>query len=201
MFLVGLTGGIGSGKSAAAEVFLSLGITVVNADEVARIVVEPETLALKEIRQHFGTVVIQKDGNLNRQKLRELVFNDSAELKWLEALLHPLINKYIQNHLRTASSPYAILESPILIESKQYKMVDRVLVIDATEEQQLKRAMQRDTNSQSQIQAIMAKQLNRKDRLENADDIILNDSNLEHLRKKIVSLHKLYLNLAGKHIS
>ncbi len=201
MYTVGLTGGIGSGKSAAAEVFKKQGICVVNADEIARIVVEPGTSALKKIAGHFGEHVIQEDGRLDRRALRELVFDDQDELKWLENLLHPLINREIKSRLEAASSSYSILESPLLIETGQYKMVDRVLVIDAPKELQLKRASQRDDNDQAQIRAIMASQSGRHERLEKADDIITNDKDLESLRKSVMSLHANYLKLAENQIT
>jgi dephospho-CoA kinase len=198
MYTVGLTGGIGSGKSAAAQIFKDLGITVVDADKVSRLVVKPESLALNEIRQHFGETIIKDDGTLNRSALRKIVFGNQRELNWLESLLHPAINKLIKTQLASATSEYSILESPILIESKQHKMVDRILVIDVSQELQLERASQRDASSREQIKAIMANQLSREERLAKADDVIVNDSDLASLKQSIMALHSNYLKLARR---
>lgn len=195
-YIVGLTGGIGSGKSAAAERFRALGITVVDADVCARIVVEPNKPALKTIAEHFGSEILQADGTLDRAALRQKIFADEAERKWLEALLHPLIFEEMWSQLQSAPSPYAILESPLLIEAGQHAICQRTLVVDAPEALQLARAMSRDNNSAEQVKAIMATQATREQRLAKADDVILNDKDIHSLTQAVDQLHQSYLDLA-----
>jgi len=198
-FVVGVTGGIGSGKSAACAVFEELGITVVDADQAARVVVEPGTEGLKKIAEHFGNDVIQADGTMDRAAMRRLVFENPAERKWLESLLHPLIGIEISRGIRDATSPYVILASPLLLEARQNTLADRVLVIDVSEETQLQRTMARDHNSEQQVRAIIASQIDRQSRLAAADDVIENDGNLVELREKVIALHEEYLELAARH--
>lgn len=195
-YIVGLTGGIGSGKSAAAERFRALGIKVVDADVCARIVVEPNKPALKTIAEHFGSEILQADGTLDRAALRQKIFADEAERKWLEALLHPLIFEEMWSQLQSAPSPYAILESPLLIEAGQLAICQRVLVVDAAEETQLARTTARDNNSVAQVKAIMAAQATRQQRNAKADDIVSNDGDLASLHQAIDKLHQHYLSLA-----
>lgn len=197
MYVVGLTGGIGSGKSAVSALFEKHGITVVDADVVARQVVEKGQPALTKIAQHFGSDLLEADGSLNRAALRQRIFANPEERKWLEALLHPLIREEIQRQLRAASGPYVILASPLLVESGQSKTVQRVLVVDAPEELQLQRAMARDANSTAQVRAVMATQATREERLRHADDIILNDKTLDELIPQVEDLHRKYCHLAG----
>ncbi|MGE0625292.1 MAG: dephospho-CoA kinase [Pseudomonadales bacterium] len=196
-FVVGLTGGIGSGKSAVSERFERLGIKVVDADLASRAVVEPGRPALKAIEEHFGADVITADGTLNRAALRKLVFENEAERRWLEALTHPLINQYIADELGSATSPYVILAHPLLVETGQTRVCKRVLVVDVPEELQLQRTMARDDNPESQVRAIMAAQATREQRLAAADDVIVNDRDLSHLDREVERLHVLYLELAG----
>jgi dephospho-CoA kinase len=196
-FVVGLTGGIGSGKSAVSERFEKLGIRVVDADIASRVVVEPGRPAIKAIEEHFGPDVIAEDGSLDRAALRKLVFEDEAERKWLEQLTHPLINAYIAEELAAAESPYAILAHPILIETRGRKGCDRILVVDVPEELQVSRTMERDDNPESQVRAIMAAQASREERLAAADDVIVNDQGLGHLDAEVARLHEHYLELAA----
>lgn len=196
-FVVGLTGGIGSGKSAVSDRFEKLGIRVVDADVASRVVVEPGRPALKAIEEHFGSHVIAADGTLDRAELRKLVFADEAERKWLEQLTHPLINAYIAEELAAAASPYAILAHPILIETRGREGCDRILVVDVPEALQVSRTMERDDNPESQVRAIMAAQASREERLAAADDVIVNDQGLEHLDAEVARLHELYLELAA----
>jgi len=196
MIIIGLTGGIGSGKTTVSNLFSELGITVVDADIAAREVVKTGSTALKEIQAHFGDKTINSDGSLNRKGLRERVFNNETERHWLEALLHPLIKKRLEQQLKTTHSMYAILSSPLLLETDQHQLTQRILVIDVPEALQLDRASSRDQNSREQIKAIMAAQMNRKARCERADDIILNDSDTDQLKAKVLSLHQRYLELA-----
>lgn len=201
MFIVGLTGGIGSGKSAVAAEFRKLGIKVVDADFAARKVVEPNSSALAEIAQYFGSELIQADGTLDRAALRERVFDSEEERRWLEQLLHPRIREWIAAELAAATSPYAMLESPLLFESSQHTMVSRALLVDVPEALQLQRATARDDNSESQIKAIMAAQMSRSERQQRADDCIDNSGTLEDLEQAVFKLHHLYLELANEHQS
>ncbi len=194
--IVGLTGGIGSGKSEVSRRFEQLGITVVDADVVARQVVAPGSNALTAITEHFGPQILNHDTTLNRGNLRELIFDNNNEKKWLENLLHPIIRTETITQLKNSKSPYAILSSPLLLETTQYELVDRVLVIDATAELQLVRATARDANNPEQIKKIMATQMERSERCAKADDIIYNHGDLKELDSQIQILHKQYLALA-----
>ncbi|MDN4547096.1 dephospho-CoA kinase [Pseudomonas sp. C32] len=196
-WILGLTGGIGSGKSAAAQHFIDLGVHVVDADHAARWVVEPGRPALVQIAEHFGPGVLQADGQLDRAALRKLIFEVPDERLWLEALLHPLIGEEIAHHLAQAKSPYAILVSPLLIESGQYAMTQRVLVIDAPEQLQIERTRQRDQTSEQQVQAILKVQSSRQDRVSHADDVVVNDRDLVWLHSEVERLHHFYLTLRG----
>ena len=196
-FIVGLTGGIGSGKSAVAAIFRDLGVKVVDADIAARKVVELGTPALVAIAEHFGSQTLQADGTLDRAALRGIVFNNEVERKWLEQLLHPAMGTWIADELASASSPYAILESPLLLETNQHEMIDRALVVDVTEQIQIDRASARDGNTPEQIKAIIATQMPRARRIERADDVIDNNGGMEALLKPIQALHQKYLQLAG----
>lgn len=195
-YIVGLTGGIGSGKTAVSDRFAALGIKVVDADVCARVVVEPGKPALQQIAEHFGQDVLNSDGTLDRARLRQIVFADDGERKWLESLLHPLIFEEMWGQLQSATSPYAILVSPLLIEGGQTAICQRILVVDVPEDIQLARTMLRDTNSAEQVQAIMATQASRQARLEKADDVIVNESDLEALWQQVDRLHRQYLSLA-----
>lgn len=198
MYVVGLTGGIGSGKSAVSALFEERGITVVDADVVARQVVEKGQPALQKIAEHFGEDVIQADGNLDRAALRQRIFANPEEKAWLEALLHPLIREETQRQLEAAEGPYVILASPLLVETGQHQRVQRVLVVDAPEALQLERATARDQNSEAQIQAVMATQASREERLRHADDVILNDKSLDDLPPQVDDLHRKYCRLAAQ---
>ncbi len=196
-WILGLTGGIGSGKSAVAEQFASLGVHTVDADQAARWVVEPGRLALRQIAQHFGDGVLLPTGELNRAALRERIFADPAERQWLERLLHPLIRSEIADHLARADSPYSIMVSPLLIESGQYRTVDRVLVVDVPEVLQIARTVARDQASEEQVRAILKVQAAREERLRHADDVLVNDRDLSWLRSEVERLHHFYLQLRG----
>lgn len=196
-WILGLTGGIGSGKSAAAAHFIQLGIDLVNADQAARWVVEPGRPALAQIAEHFGADILQADGSLDRAALRARIFQDAGERRWLERLLHPLIRQEIIEVLARATSPYAILESPLLIESGQSQLCQRVLVIDVPEAVQISRTVSRDGNDEAQVRAIMAAQASREERLAKADDVIVNDRDLAWLQQEVERLHRFYLTLRG----
>ncbi len=196
MWTVGLTGGIGSGKSAASALFEQFGICVVDADVVAREVVEPETPALQEIIEHFGSNILDSHHRLDRTQLRSIIFSKPAEKEWLEKLLHPLIRKEIIHQLQHAHSPYAILVSPLLFETDQHKLVSRTLLIDLPEELQLERAAHRDNSEPEQIRKIMANQLSRECKIDKADDIISNLHDFAYLREEVERQHLHYLELA-----
>lgn len=196
MFIVGLTGGIGSGKSAAAECFTRLGITVVNADTASRKVVEPGKPALQAIGKHFGRAILLPDGTLDRAALRQRIFADPAAKDWLEKLLHPLIAQWIQSQLAAAPGPYVILESPLLLETAQHRNVHRVLVVDVPEDMQITRASIRDANNEAQIKAIIASQIPRSERLARADDVIDNSGSMNELAAQVNALHQLYMKMA-----
>jgi dephospho-CoA kinase len=197
MFVVGITGGIGSGKSAVSDRFKRYGIKIVDADIASREVVKPGQPALAEIREHFGADILQTDGALDRAKLRARVFADPNERKWLERLLHPKINAYLQQELENAESAYAILVSPLMKETGQARYANRILVVDVPEELQLRRTMTRDANDEKQVRAIMAAQISRAERLQMADDVIVNDAGFEALDATVARLHQLYLELAA----
>jgi len=194
---LGLTGGIGSGKSAAAQHFIDLGVHVIDADHAARWVVEPGRPALEQIARHFGQGVLQADGQLDRAALRKLIFEVPEQRRWLEALLHPLIAEEIISHLARAESPYAILVSPLLIESGQSRMTQRILVIDVPQQLQIERTLQRDQISEQQVQAILQAQASREERLRHADDVLVNDRDHAWLRSEVERLHHFYLTLRG----
>jgi len=196
-WILGLTGGIGSGKSAVVEQFGQLGVHWVDADHAARWVVAPGKPALARIVEHFGDGVLTPAGELDRAALRARIFENAAERKWLEQLLHPLIRQEIAEHLSRAQSPYAILVSPLLIEAGQYRQADRVLVVDVPESLQLQRAMCRDQASEAQIRAILKAQASREERLRHADDVLVNDRDLVWLEAEVRRLHDFYLTLRG----
>jgi len=190
MFVVGITGGIGSGKSAVTDHLETLGITVVDADKVARVVVEPGTSGLAAIAQHFGKDILFANGGLDRAALRKIVFDNPDERKVLEGITHPRIRDEITRQLSEASSPYVVLSSPLLLESGQNTLADYVVVVDVPEEVQLKRTMARDDNSEALVQQIMAAQLDRQTRLSRADASIMNDTNLKELYERVEALHE-----------
>ena len=196
-WILGLTGGIGSGKSAVAQHFIDLGIHLVDADHAARWVVEPGRPALTKIAERFGEHVLQADGSLDRAVLRQLVFQDEQQRRWLEGLLHPLIFQEINQTLARAESPYAILVSPLLVESGQHRITQRVLVVDAPEQLQLQRSMARDNSSEEQIRAILKAQTSREERLRHAHDVLTNDKDLTWLKGEVERLHQFYLTLRG----
>ena len=193
--IIGLTGGIGSGKSAAADYFQSLGIQAIDADQASRDVVEPGEPALAQIAEHFGAEILLANGGLDRAKLREKIFSNPAEKQWLESLLHPLIRDRIVSFLRQATSPYALLVSPLMVETGQTTMVDKVIVVDVPEEVQLSRTMARDNNDEALVRSIMANQASRERRLAAADFVITNDGDLAHMHQQIDAIHQQLLQI------
>jgi len=196
VFVLGLTGGIGSGKTAASDYLQTRGICVVDADQVARQVVEPGEPALTAIVEQFGSEVLQEDGSLDRRALRQRVFADPDERRALEAITHPAIAAEILRQLQEADSPYVILASPLLLETSQRQMANRILLIDAPEAVQVARTRTRDETSEEQVRAIMAAQMSRQERLALADDVITNDGQLTDLHNALDQLHAQYLEMA-----
>jgi dephospho-CoA kinase len=194
--IVGLTGGIGSGKSAASTWFEQQGICVVDADIVAREVVEVGSPILQKLVAAFGDWVLLEDGELNRRALREYVFKEDTARQTLNSITHPAIRQSIMQQLADANSPYVILVSPLLFESKQNELTSRTLLIDATVELQIARASQRDGQSLQQIQSIITAQMPREQKQALADDIVVNDGELEHLYTQLRPLHLHYLNMS-----
>lgn len=195
-FILGLTGGIGSGKSAASQWFKTQGITVVDADIVAREIVEKGQPALQKIKEVFGDWVLLSNGELDRRALREHIFKDPLARQQLESITHPAIRAEIIQQLQAATSPYVILVSPLLFETNQHELTQRTLLIDASEDMQILRASQRDGQSIEQIQKIIAAQMPRHEKQKLADDIVLNDGHIDHLYAKLESLHQQYLKQA-----
>ncbi|GFD84820.1 dephospho-CoA kinase [Alteromonas sp. KUL150] len=196
-FVVGLTGGIGSGKSAATAYFEKLGIDIVDADEVARDVVAPGSEGLKEIVNRFGNSILLEDGNLNRAALREKVFSDINEKNWLNNLLHPLIHSRMQHLIGESTSPYCILSVPLLVENKLTEMCNYVVVVDCPETMQLERALKRDGSTEETIRNIMASQATRNERIEAADTVLDNSTTLSALSAQIADLHNTLLALSS----
>ncbi|MFH3985914.1 dephospho-CoA kinase [Acinetobacter baumannii] len=196
-FILGITGGIGSGKSAATQWFESQGIQVVDADIVAREVVEKRQPALQKIQQTFGDWVLQPDGSLDRRALREYIFQNPQARHTLEQITHPAIRQSIIQQLQNRKSPYVILVSPLLFETNQHELVNHTLLIDASEQTQIQRASQRDGQNQEQIQKIIAAQMPRERKRELANDIVFNDGLLEHLYQQLEPLHQSYLKRAN----
>jgi len=198
MLVIGLTGGIGSGKTTVCNYFSTLGVPIIDADIAAREVVQPGQPGLEQIIALFGQDILTPDGTLDRDKLRELIFTNATSRKNLEAILHPLIRKQMDEKLADLKAPYAILAIPLLLETNRRDGIDRILVVDADESQQITRAAERDSTKEKQIRAIIAAQCNRKDRLKAADDVIYNSGDLEQLKNQVIDTHNLYLRLAAK---
>lgn len=198
---VGVTGGIGSGKSALTARLQAHGITVVDADLAARVVVQPGKPALAQIRERFGDHVILEDGNLNRPEMRRIVFADPAARAALEAITHPKIREELLSQMQAARSAYVVLSSPLLFESGQAAMIDKVVVVDVPESVQVARTMSRDQNDEALVRQIMAAQLPRADRLAKADMVIDNSGSEADLLTAADELHSTLLRLAGQAIN
>jgi dephospho-CoA kinase len=193
---VGITGGIGSGKSAVTDRLAGRGITIVDADTVAREIVAPGSEALAAIAKHFGEGIIMPDGQLDRPALRRIVFAEPEERRWLEALTHPLIGLSIARQLDEAESVYAVLSSPLLLEGTQRDFVGHVVVVDVPESLQIIRTIARDNNNEALVRAIMDAQMSREARLALADTIIDNSGSLEELDQQVDALHEKLTTLA-----
>jgi dephospho-CoA kinase len=198
-FVVGLTGGIGSGKSAVADLFAARGVVVIDTDAIAHQLTAPGGAAMPAIGAEFGAAVATPEGALDRAAMRGIVFADASARKRLEAILHPMIRSESERRLASADSPYAILMVPLLVESGDYrKRVDRVAVVDCREQTQIDRVMQRNGLSRPEVERILAAQATRAERLAAADDVIDNDGALAELAPRIERLHAAYLASAGR---
>jgi len=198
MLIIGLTRGIGSGKSTVSKCFIELGVPVIDADEIAHDLVQPGKPALQRVITEFGNEMLSADGNLNRSLLRKIVFANPAQRKILEAILHPLIRIEMTRRADNIDAPYCVFCIPLLVETQQSTMVDRVLVIDSPEKLQFQRIKQRDGLSDAEIKAILSTQAAPEDRLAVADDVIVNDGRLDDISRQVDKLHQKYLALAAK---
>jgi len=195
MLIIGLTGGIGSGKSVASDKFKSLGITIVDADVASRTVVEPGKPALKEIEDHFGSGIITAEGKLDRNNLREIIATDPEERKWLESVTHPKIGEQITKEISESTSVYTLFVAPLLLETNSQEMCSRVVVVDVPKDVQIRRTAKRDKVSPNQVEKMIAAQMEREKRLEKADDVLLNSGTIEDLEKQVEELHKKYIQM------
>ena len=196
MLIIGLTGGIGSGKSVASDKFKSLGIVVVDADVASRKDEEPGKPALKEIQDHFGSGILTAEGKLDRNKLREIIATDAKERKWLESVLHPKIGEQITKEISESTSVYTLFVAPLLLETNSQEMCSRVVVVDVPKDVQIQRTAKRDKVSSNQVEQMVAAQMKREKRLEKADDVLLNNGTIEDLEKQVEELHKKYIQMA-----
>ncbi len=194
--IVGLTGGIGSGKSAAANFFQNEGITVIDADGLSREVIEEGTPGFASIVEYFGSKIIDSDGSINREHLRKEVFDDDKKKKLLESIIHPLVRELMVKKIAVSKSPYSIVMVPLIFETNSMSNYNRILVIDCDPKIQLERAMLRDNNSKAQIEKIMDTQCSREERISIANDIIPNNDSLENLKIRSIAMHKFYLGLS-----
>lgn len=192
---IGLTGGIGSGKSTACEIFSELGVPIIDADIVARKVVQAGMPALQLIKEEFGEDIITKDGLLDREKARDQIFTNEIDRKKLENILHPVIYERIVHETENINSSYCIISIPLLLETEALDIIDRVLIIDVSEKLQLSRASVRDNASLNDIERIIRTQISRDNRLAAADDIINNEGDIENLRRQIHDLHEFYKSI------
>ena len=196
-FIVGLTGGIGCGKSSVSQFFLDLGIDVIDTDVIARKLTQPHGLAISLIRNTFRDNLIAADGALDREKMRNLIYSDSDSRLKLEKILHPLILKETVHEIAQTRSSYIIIVVPLLFETNDYtNIIQRILVVDCEEQQQIFRTMARSNLSEQQVKAIMAAQISRKVRLQKADDVIINNQDIDYLKAQVIQLHHKYLILS-----
>lgn len=200
MLVIGLTGGIGSGKTTVSNMFRELGIEVIDADEIARCISENNTDIKSKIKEYFGTEALDDDGNLDRKYLRSAVFDNEEKRIWLEKLLHPLVINEIKEEIEKVESEYCVVSVPLLFESGSESLFDRILVVDLPEMMQLQRATTRDESDRKSIEKIAKSQISRKERLSMADDIIDNNGDIDSLKKKVIEYNNFYLDLCKSRI-
>ena len=194
---VGLTGGIGSGKTTVAELFRQRGVTVIDADDIAHALIEPGQPGYNAVLEYFGRDIAGESGTLDRKRMRQLVFSNPEKRQALESILHPLVYNEIQDRIATIDSAYCIIAIPLLLETGGGRYVDRVLAVDCNEEDQIQRAMARDNTDRDDIMSIMATQVTRERRLAEADDIIRNDRDISHLVQQVAELDSRYRAMAA----
>lgn len=194
--IIGLTGGIGSGKSTVSDMFAALGAEVIDADVISRSLLQPGNAAFDAVAEHFGPDILQADGSLDRARLRHIVFSDAGEKTWLEACLHPRIRATILQQIAISERPWVLLSVPLLLESDAYDFVDKVLVVDVAEELQLQRTLARDDSSEAEVRAIIASQMPRQQRLARADLVIGNEGDLQTLQERVAELYNHFEELA-----
>ena len=195
--IIGLTGGIGSGKSAAADFFQNEGISVIDTDQLARKVIEKDTPGYSKVVDSFGANILDNNDSIDRAKLREEVFHDNEKRKILESITHPLVRELMAQKISSSISPYSIIMVPLIFETNSAKNYDRVLVIDCDVEIQLERAMARDENSADLIQKIICSQCSRSERLSIANDVIPNNQSIEDLERRSIAMHHFYLGFCS----
>ena len=196
MLKIGLTGGIGSGKTTVANLFATLNVPIIDADEIAHTLTAPHTPLTEKLTAHFGKRILNSDHTLNRNELRKIVFANETQRKWLEQLLHPLILNTMQEQLQKIHAPYCLLVIPLLAETTNHQLVDRILVVDTSEALQIARTQERSHLSEAEIRAIMHTQASRDERLALADDVILNEGDIPVLQNQVFTLHSQYLKIA-----
>jgi dephospho-CoA kinase len=198
---VGLTGGVGSGKSTVSEMFAALGVPLIDADEISRDVAKPGGAAFDDVVRLFGTEAVSADGDLRRDHIRRLVFEDPGLRRRLESIIHPLVAEEIRRRAGRIRHSYCLISIPLLVETGMRETVDRVLVVDCPEELQVERTSRRDSIEAAQVLRMMQAQAGRADRLAAADDVISNDRDTDHLRKQVEALHERYLLLARESVA
>ncbi len=198
VYCVGLTGGIGCGKSTVAQMFEALGATIIDTDAISHTLTQPNAPSLKQIARQFGPAFISSEGELDRAKLRALIFSNPVQKTKLESILHPLIETQVRNELRHCQGSYALIVVPLLFETSHYlPLIQRKLVVDCDERSQITRTAARSHLPETEIRTIMAQQLSRQDRLKLADDILRNEANLDSLRDAVEVLHQQYMTFAN----
>jgi dephospho-CoA kinase len=196
--IIGLTGGIGSGKSAAGNEFENLGITVIDADSIAKEASSQNSISYIKIVEHFGNSILDDLKNIDRKKLRDIIFTDFSQKKILEGFLHPVIRENISSAVLASRSNYTIIMVPLIYETKSMNQYDRIIVIDCEEDIQLLRASNRDSSSQEDIQKILQSQATRQERLSIANEVIINNSSFEALREQVFQIHQTYMELTNE---
>ena len=196
MLKIGLTGRIASGKSTVANLFRGLGVYLISADEINRLLILPGKKAYQEIVTHFGKTILKSSGHLDKKKLRQIIFNNPDQKKWLEQLLHPSIQQTIKSELETISGPYAMVEIPLLTNLNHYPFLNRILFIQTSKKIQLTRVMDRDSHTELEALKIIDTQPDEKEYISIADDLIINNTSLAQLESQVNILHKKYLQMA-----